>query len=118
MRVLQVILEIWAESFVLKTDFYRSIMGSYGSYIRLANSGREMPQSTNANRYKFNRAYESTAYSKGFVFLSQLRYIIGDEAFKKTIKNYFNTYKFTHPLPNDFQKNCRAILRYSSGIGI
>ena len=101
-----------AESFVLKTDFYRSIMGSYGSYIRLANSGREMPQSTNANRYKFNRAYESTAYSKGFVFLSQLRYIIGDEAFKKTIKNYFNTYKFTHPLPNDF----RRIAEQSSGI--
>ena len=101
-----------AESFVLKTDFYRSIMGSYGSYLRLANSGREMPQSTNANRYKFNRAYESTAYSKGFVFLSQLRYIIGDEAFKKTIKNYFNTYKFTHPLPNDF----RRIAEQSSGI--
>ena len=101
-----------AESFVLKTDFYRSIIGSYGSYIRLANSGREMPQSTNANRYKFNRAYESTAYSKGFVFLSQLRYIIGDEAFKKTIKNYFNTYKFTHPLPNDF----RRIAEQSSGI--
>ncbi len=101
-----------AESFVLKTDFYRSIMGSYGSYIRLANSGTEMPQSTNANRYKFNRAYESTAYSKGFVFLSQLRYIIGNEAFKKTIKNYFNTYKFTHPLPNDF----RRIAEQSSGI--
>ncbi len=101
-----------AESFVLKTDFYRSIMGSYGSYIRLANSGREMPQSTNANRYKFNRAYESTAYSKGFVFLSQLRYIIGNESFKKTIKNYFNTYKFTHPLPNDF----RRIAEQSSGI--
>ena len=101
-----------AESFVLKTDFYRSIMSSYGSYISLANSGKEMPQSTNANRYKFNRAYESTAYSKGFVFLSQLRYIIGDESFKKTIKNYFNTYKFTHPLPNDF----RRIAEQSSGI--
>ena len=101
-----------AESFVLKTDFYRSIMSSYGRYIGLANSGMEMPQSTNANRYKFNRAYESTAYSKGFVFLSQLRYIIGNESFKKTIKNYFNTYKFTHPLPNDF----RRIAEQSSGI--
>ena len=71
-----------------------------------------MPQSTNANRYKFNRAYESTAYSKGFVFLSQLSYIIGNEAFKKTIKNYFNPYKFTHPLQNDF----RRIAEQSSGI--
>ena len=101
-----------AESFVLDSDFYNSIRSSYGRYISLANSGQEMPQSTNANRYKYNRAYESTAYSKGFVFLSQLRYIIGLEAFNKTIKNYFDTYKFTHPLPNDL----RRIAEQSSGI--
>tara|TARA_B100000497_G_C7692747_1_gene421742 strand:+ start:2493 stop:4310 length:1818 start_codon:yes stop_codon:yes gene_type:complete len=101
-----------AESFVLGSDFYNSIRSSYGRYISLANSGQEMPQSTNANRYKYNRAYESTAYSKGFVFLSQLRYIIGLEAFNKTIKNYFDTYKFTHPLPNDL----RRIAEQSSGI--
>ena len=93
-----------AESFVLGSDFKNSIRSSYGRYISLANSGQEMPQSTNANRYKYNRAYESTAYSKGFVFLSQLRYIIGLEAFNKTIKNYFDTYKFTHPLPNDLRR--------------
>lgn len=101
-----------AESFVLGSDFKNSIRSSYGRYISLANSGQEMPQSTNANRYKYNRAYESTAYSKGFVFLSQLRYIIGLEAFNKTIKNYFDTYKFTHPLPNDL----RRIAEQSSGI--
>jgi len=101
-----------AETVVLNTDFKNSIRRSYSSYISLANSGQEMPQSTNANRYKYNRAYESTAYSKGFVFLSQLKYIIGDEAFKNTIKNYYNTYKFTHPLPNDL----RRIAEQSSGI--
>ena len=101
-----------AESFVLGSDFYNSIYSSYFRYISLANSGQEMPQATNANRYKYNRAYESTAYSKGFVFLSQLRYIIGEEAFKKTIKNYYNTYKFTHPLPNDL----RRVAEQSSGI--
>ncbi len=101
-----------AESYVLGSDFYNSIYSSYFRYISLANSGQEMPQATNANRYKYNRAYESTAYSKGFVFLSQLRYIIGEEAFKKTIKNYYNTYKFTHPLPNDL----RRIAEQSSGI--
>ena len=101
-----------AESFVLGSDFKNSIRSSYGRYISLANSGQEMPQSTNANRYKHNRAYESTAYSKGFVFLSQLRYIIGLEAFNKTIKNYFDIYKFTHPLPNDL----RRIAEQSSGI--
>ena len=46
------------------------------------------------------------------MFLSQLRYIIGPEAFKETIKNYYDTYKFTHPLPNDL----RRIAEQSSGI--
>ena len=101
-----------AESFVLGSNFNNSIKSSYARYISLANSGQEMPQSTNANRYKYNRAYESSAYSKGFVFLSQLRYIIGLEAFNETIKNYYNTYKFTHPLPNDL----RRIAEQSSGI--
>ena len=41
-----------AESFVLGSDFNRSIRSSYARYISLANSGQEMPQSTNANRYK------------------------------------------------------------------
>jgi hypothetical protein len=101
------------ESHVLDIDFHPLYTkGAYQDYISLANSGQEMPQSTNANRYQFNRAYEDTAYDKGFVFLSQLRYIIGDEAFKKTIKNYYNTYKFTHPLPNDL----RRIAEQSSGI--
>ena len=101
-----------AESFVLGSNFNNSIKSSYARYISLANSGQEMPQSTNANRYKYNRAYESSAYSNGFVFLSQLRYIIGLEAFNETIKNYYNTYKFTHPLPNDL----RRIAEQSSGI--
>ena len=44
--------------------------------------------------------------------MSQLRYIIGLDALKETIKNYFDTYKFTHPLPNDL----RRIAEQSSGI--
>ena len=67
---------------------------------------------TNANRFKYNRAYEDAAYDKGFVFLSQLKYIIGDKEFIETIKNYFDTYKFTHPLPNDL----RRIAEQTSGI--
>ena len=44
----------------------------YNDYYRLALSGTEMPQSTNANRYKHNYAYGNIAYDKGAVFLSQL----------------------------------------------
>ena len=80
------------------------LVGSYRSYLNLALSGHEQPQSTNANRYSYNMAYESTAYSKGAVFLAQLGYIIGQENLSITIKDYYNLHRFTHPTPNDFRR--------------
>lgn len=76
--------------------------GSYSSYIRLANSGIEQPQSTHADRYTHNAAYGASAYSKGAVFLAQLEYIIGEENLKTTLKRYYDEWKFKHPTPNDF----------------
>ncbi|MEL0201118.1 MAG: M1 family metallopeptidase, partial [Flavobacteriaceae bacterium] len=78
--------------------------GSYRGYFNLAKSGFEQPQQTNANRYAYNRAYESTAYSKGAVFLAQLGYVIGSDKLAETLKEYFRQYQFTHPLPNDFRR--------------
>ncbi len=102
-----------AESHVFNIDFHPIFTERpYQDYISLATSGQEMPLATNANRFKYNRAYEDAAYDKGFVFLSQLNYIIGEKAFEKTIKNYFDKYKFTHPLPNDL----RRVAEQSSGI--
>jgi len=78
--------------------------GSYRGYFNLANSGFEMPQSTNANRYKHNLAYESTAYSKGAVFLGQLAYLVGKEKVFEILQAYFKEWKFRHPQPNDFRR--------------
>ena len=85
-----------------KKDF--PMEGRYSSYYNLALSGKEMPQSTNANRYEYNFAYERTAYNKGAVFLSQLGYIIGRENLFKTLQEYYNEWKFKHPRPNDFRR--------------
>lgn len=76
--------------------------GAYTSYNRLATSGVEQPQSTHADRYEYNAAYGAAAYSKGEVFLAQLGYIIGEENLQKTLKRYYNDWKFKHPTPNDF----------------
>ncbi|MBJ24810.1 MAG: peptidase M1 [Flavobacteriaceae bacterium] len=93
-----------AENEVLQKNLVFPHVGSYRSYMRLALSGFEQPQSTNANRYDYNMAYESTAYSKGSVFLGQLGYIIGPKNLAKTIKEYYREFKFTHPQPNDFRR--------------
>ncbi len=86
----------------LKLDF--PLEGSYRGYFQLASLGGEMPQSTNANRYYHNYAYERTAYSKGAVFLGQLGYLIGYDKLFKTLQTYYNEWKFKHPLPNDFRR--------------
>jgi len=82
---------------------------SYENYIYLANSGKEEPQETNANRYDYNMAYELSAYSKGAVFLSQLGYIIGVDNLAKTLKSYSLEYRFKHPVPNDFRRVAERI---------
>lgn len=76
--------------------------GSYGGYFALANSGREEPMSTHADHYVTNFAYGRAAYSKGATFLSQLRYVIGEENVAAGLLTYFDKWKFKHPNPNDF----------------
>ncbi len=76
--------------------------GSYRGYIFLAKSGKEHPQSTHADRYSSSLSYGISAYSKGAVFLAQLGYVIGEDNLKKTLKRYFQEWKFKHPTPNDF----------------
>ena len=75
---------------------------TYRGYVSLANSGFEQPQTTHADRYRYNQAYGISAYTKGAVFLAQLDYLIGKENVEKTLKRYFDEWQFKHPTPNDF----------------
>lgn len=93
-----------AKDEILEENKEFPLEGSYRGYFNLANSGVEMPQSTNANRYSHNYAYESTAYSKGAVFLGQLGYIIGKEKLYEILQTYYDEWKFKHPLPNDLRR--------------
>lgn len=78
--------------------------GAYRNYNYLANSGKEEPQTTYADRYHSNMAYGITAYSKGEIFLSQLGYIIGEDKLAETLKEYYTQWGFKHPTPNDFKR--------------
>ena len=74
----------------------------YKRYSDLVLSGKEQPQTTHADRYEYNSAYSVASYVKGAIFLRQLRYIIGEKAFIKTLKSYYDQWAFKHPTPNDF----------------
>jgi hypothetical protein len=83
--------------------------GSYKSYINLANSGKEQPLSTHADRYDENRSYSIASYSKGELFLTQLEYLIGKENLMKTVKRFYSEFKFKHPTPNDIKRTAERV---------
>ncbi len=83
--------------------------GAYSRYIQLANSNIQEPLGTFSDRYESNTVYGISAYNKGSVFLSQLGYIIGKENLDKTIRAYYDEFKFTHPTPNDFKRVAEKI---------
>jgi hypothetical protein len=83
--------------------------GAYKGYFWMANSGRELPQSTHADRFDENRVYSITSYSKGELFLTQLMYLIGKENLLKTLKKYYADFKFKHPTPNDVKRSAERV---------
>ncbi|MDZ4824619.1 MAG: M1 family metallopeptidase [Flavobacteriales bacterium] len=72
------------------------------NYVTLARSGREEPLTTHADHYMTSYAYGDAAYSKGETYLCQLRYIMGDDAFTRTMISFFEKYKFKHPTDLNF----------------
>jgi len=83
--------------------------GAFNSYQRLVSFGVEEPQTMHADRYNFNFAYGASAYSKGQLFLVQLGQIIGEDNLKKTIKKYYEDFKFKHPTPNDVKRTAEKV---------
>ena len=93
-----------SENYVNDVDPEFPHKSSYDRYYLLASSGFEQAQTIHSDRYDYNFAYGASAYSKGSVFLSQLGYIIGKKNLDKTLKRYYEEFKFKHPTPNDFKR--------------
>ncbi|MCR8667266.1 M1 family metallopeptidase [Aestuariibaculum sp. M13] len=91
-----------AGSQILNTSFEEATQRVYKVYFSYAKSGTEQPQTTHADRFNFNRSSSIAAYYKGYVFLNQLAYVIGEANQKETIKQYFKDWSFKHPTRTDF----------------
>ncbi len=82
---------------------------TYKAYYKLVESGKEQPQTTHGDRYDENRPYSISSYYKGEIFLAQLEYLIGKENVAKTLKKYFQDFKFKHPTPNDIKRTAERV---------
>ncbi len=76
--------------------------GNVKGYINFTTTSLEEPLSTHADHFTTNAAYGRGSYTKGAVFLTQLQYIMGEDAFTQGLRTYFETWKFKHPNVNDF----------------
>lgn len=92
-----------------KEENANPLAGAYSNYFYMAASGKEQPLSTHADRYDQNVLYGISAYSKGEIFLAQLEYLIGKDNLKKTLKRFYNDYKFSHPTPNDIKRTAEKV---------
>jgi len=83
--------------------------GNYNAYYKLVESGKEQAQTTHGDRYDENRPYSISSYVKGSIFLSQLGYVIGQDNLAKTVKRYYQDFKFKHPTPNDIKRTAERV---------
>jgi hypothetical protein len=90
-----------------KTKF--PFLNVYQTYTYLVASGKNEPLTTHSDRYHTNMAYGINSYYKGQMFLSQLIYLIGEENVEKTLKKYYEDFKFKHPTPNDITRTAEKI---------
>jgi hypothetical protein len=100
------------EGFLPGTAVDNPHVGALSRYINFSQTGLEEPMCTHSDHFFTNAAYSIAAYTKGQVFLNQLKYIIGEEAFSRGMLDYFYTWRFKHPNENDFIR----IMEKASGL--
>ncbi len=84
-------------------------INAYSSYFTYVDFDWQESLSVHIDRYARERVASSNAYSKGAVFLAQLGYIIGQENLSKTLKKYYQDFKFKHPTPNDIMRTAEKV---------
>lgn len=98
-----------ASNYILNEGVNKPLAGNYDTYFYAVKNGLNEPLTTQADRFGTNRAFEIGSYTKGKMFLNQLNYIIGEKNTEKTIKKYYDDFKFKHPTPNDFKRTAEKV---------
>lgn len=93
--------EVMQELFPRPEDPHAS---AFAGYAALVKSGDHEPPSIHADHFITNKAYGTTAYSFGELFVDQLGAVVGEKTLKKGLLRYFDVCKFKHPEPIDFER--------------
>ena len=98
----------FAQFIVLDSIFHRNrlnpVRGAYNTYLSIAEDPSAEPMTTHGDFYHKNRVYGINSYYKGSTFLQQLAYIVGDSTFYPAMREYYYTWRYKHPTPDDFKR--------------
>jgi hypothetical protein len=75
----------------------------YLSYLTLARENKDQPMSLTSNKFT-GMNYGAVVYGKTAAEFQYLHGYFGEEKFNTIMQDYFNTWKFRHPYPDDLQK--------------
>lgn len=86
--------------------FEKMIQAQYENYLNFEpDKGEKILRSL--KEFDSSWQYSSIVYSKGAIFISELRRELGDEIFLKTLRQYFQTFKFKNATTEDFRNICQ-----------
>lgn len=57
----------------------------------------------------FQNSYYTMVYTKGALFFKALRYVVGEEAFEKILREYYARWKFKHVNEERFRRVCEDV---------
>lgn len=85
---------------------------AFTGYRMLVASGKHEAPSLHADHFSTNRAYGTTAYNFGEMFVHQLSAVVGEKDLAAGLLRYYDACKFKHPEPIDFER----VLEKQSGL--
>ncbi|MGE5354638.1 MAG: M1 family metallopeptidase [Deltaproteobacteria bacterium] len=97
------VLKHLSEKKLINREFYVfPYKDDYELFFEYIKSYYTEPMNIHADHFNTNYSYGVNAYIKGMIFLKQLEYIVGRQAFNRGLLSYFEKWKFKSPKPKDF----------------
>ncbi len=77
--------------------------------------GWSQPVVQPAERYRDYQTYARMVYTKGQLIYEMLRYVLGEETFRKAVREYYARYAFHHVTSDDFRDVCEEVSHQDLG---
>ncbi|QXM06978.1 M1 family metallopeptidase [Crassaminicella indica] len=93
----------------MEEQVYKNLIVRYYNAYKDSEHNKEQAVCRKLNQFKNSQEYQALVYYKGAMFIKNLRKQLGDEAFFKAMKIYFDKYKYKNASTEDFIQVCEKV---------